>query len=428
MLLRSFKLIFATLFALLLSVACGGGNSAPAPTNVVALAGESSVTVSWDVVPGVEYWVFALPTSLAPTETKKMESWIGLPGGATRLNVTSPYVLSGLPNGTSFSFSVNARTSGGPGGPGSTPVTVTPQIAGINWSAGSAIPAAPELRSVAYGAITTSTTVNSVTTTTTTSSMYVAAGRAGAMYSSPNGETWSAINFATSANLNGASYFATYKLVGDGGLVLTSPDTVSWTTRNSNTTQNLYAIASNNSNLNVAVGANGTIIASNDGTNWTAATSSATTSHLYAVTYNSGVWIAVGAAGTVVTSSDGLTWHSATSGSTADLRGVAANTRVSTAGVLTTTFVAVGANGTVLSSTNASTWTSQTLPGAGNLNAITYGTQLVTVGAGGKIFYSTDGAAWTAATSFTGNDLYALAHGLYVYAAVGAAGTNLLSK
>ena len=85
MLLRSFKLLFATLFAALLGVACGG-DSAPAPTNVVALAGESSVTVSWDVVPGVEYWVFAVPTSLAPTDTKKMESWIGLPGGASRLN------------------------------------------------------------------------------------------------------------------------------------------------------------------------------------------------------------------------------------------------------------------------------------------------------------------------------------------------------
>ena len=427
MLLRSFKLLFATLFAALLGVACGG-DSAPAPTNVVALAGESSVTVSWDVVPGVEYWVFAVPTSLAPTDTQKMESWIGLPGGATRLNVTSPYVLSGLPNGTSFSFSVNARTSGGPGGPGSAPVTATPQIAGINWSAGSTIPATSELRSVAYGAITTTTTVSSVTTTTTTSPTYVAAGNAGVMYSSPDAVTWSAINFATSANLNGASYFATYKLVGDAGLVMTSPDAATWTTRSSGTTQNLYAITSNVSTLNVAVGANGTIIASNDGAVWTAATSSATTSHLYAVTYNSGVWIAVGAGGTVVTSSDGLTWRSASSGSTADLRGVAANTQVSTTGVLTTTFVAVGANGTVLTSSDAVTWTSQTLPTAGGLNAITYGTQFVTVGAGGKIFYSANGTAWTAATSATGNDLYALAHGLNVYTAVGAAGTNLLSK
>lgn len=427
MLLRSFKLLFATLFAALLSVACGG-DSAPAPTNVVVRPGESSVTVSWDATPGVEYWVFAVPASLAPADTKKMEGWIGLPGGATWLNVTSPYVVSGLPNGTSFSFSVNARTSGGPGGPGSAPVTATPQIAGINWSAGSTIPATSELRSVAFGAITTSTTVNSVTTTTTTSPMYVTAGNGGVMYSSPDAVTWSAINFATSANLNGASYFTTYKLVGDAGLVLTSPDAATWTTRASGTTQNLYAITSNVSTLNVAVGANGTIIASNDGTSWTAATSSATTSHLYAVTYNSGVWIAVGAGGTVVTSSDGLTWHSASSGTTADLRGVAANTQVSATGILTTTFIAVGANGTVLTSTDASSWTSQTLPVAGSLNAITYGTQFVTVGTGGKIFYSTDGAAWTAATSATGSDLYALTHGLYAYAAVGAAGTNLLSR
>ncbi len=427
MFLRPFKLFCATLFAVLLSVACGG-DPAPAPIAVTVLSGESSATVTWDMAPGVEYWVFAVPTSAAPSQTKTMEQWIGLPGSVTRLNVTSPYVVSGLPNGTSYSFSVNARTSGGPGGPGSTPVTATAQIAGIHWSAGGTIAPSSQLRSVVYGAITTTSIVNSVTTTTTVSPMYVAAGMGGVMYSSADTATWSAINFATSANLNGASYFGSYKLVGDGGLVLTSPDAVTWTARSSGTTNNLYAIASNYTNANVAVGANGTIIASSDGTTWTPATNSGTSSDLYAVTYFNGSWLAVGAGGAMVVSTDALNWHSVASGTTADLRGIAASTQISASLVVTTTYVAVGASGTVLSSNDTINWSSQTLNGAGDLNAIVYGTQYVTVGAGGKIFYSTDGLAWTAATSGTSSDLVALAHGQYLYAAVGAAGTNLLSR
>jgi hypothetical protein len=341
-------------------------------------------------------------------------------------------VVAGLTNGISYSFSVNARTNGGPGGPGATPVTATPVIAGSNWSAGTPI-STNDFLAVTYGAVTTTTVTNSITTTTTTKSTYVAAGSAGAMYSSPDGITWSAINYATTSDLNGAAFFGSYKLVGNGGVVLTSADAITWIPQSSRTTKDLYAIASNNLNLNVAVGAAGTIITSPDGVVWTAATNSATTEDLYAVSYNSygsGTWVAVGAGGTLIESADGLTWHSVASGTTADLHGLAATTTVSTAGVITSTFVAAGAAGTVLSRVDGGNWTPQVLPGASNvqLHAVTYGTQFVAVGEGGKIFFSTNGSNWTAATSNNGKALYAVVHGLYSYSAVGAAGTNLLSK
>ena len=430
MFLRSFKLFVAALAAalVLLSVGCGNGEPAPAPTGLTVSAGEASATVTWNMTDGVEYWLFFGPSSVAPTTTSSMQGWFGLPGGNVLLKATSPYVVTGLPDGLSYSFSVNARTNGGPGGPGSTAVTVTPRIAGTSWLAGSTVPATTDLRSVTFGATTGTTTTVPVNT-------YVAAGTGGAIYSSLDGATWSAVNGASSRNINAAAYFGTFKLVGDGGLVLLSSDAASWTAQTSGTTQNLYALASNSLNLNVAVGANGTIISSADGINWTAATSSGTTRDLYAVTYaayGSGLWLAVGAGGTMVQSTDGLTWTSVASNTLTDLRSIAYGTQLSTSttGVLTATsqFVVVGAAGSVLSSTDGATWSTQTLAGAGNLNAVTYGAQYVAVGAGGKIFISADGASWTATTPVTSQNLYAVARGALTYSAVGATGTNLLSK
>jgi len=428
MFLRSFKLFVAALTAALLSVACGNGEPAPAPTGLVVSAGEASATVTWSMTDGVEYWLFFGPSSLAPATTSSMQGWFGLPGGNVLLKATSPYLVTGLANGLDYSFSVNARTNGGPGGPGSTAVTVTPRIAGSSWLASSAVSGAPDLRSVTFGATTGTATTVPVNT-------YVAAGTGGAIYSSLDGTTWSAVNYASSTNINAAGYFGSFKLVGDGGLVLLSSDAASWTAQTSGTTQNLYAIASNSLNLNVAVGANGTIISSADGISWTAATNSGTTRDLYAVTYaayGSGLWLAVGAGGTMVQSTDALTWSSVASNTLADLRGITYGTMfsTSTAGVITTTseFVAVGAAGTVLSSADGANWSTQTLAGTGSLNAVTYGAQYVAVGTGGKVFISADGVSWTATTPVTSQNLYAVARATLTYSAVGAAGTNLLSK
>ncbi len=422
MTLRFFKLFVATLFAALMTVACGNDAPAPAPTGLAVSANESGVTVTWDMNDGVEYWLFFGPSSLVPATTASMQSWFGLPGGNVLLKVSSPFVVTGLANGASYSFSVNARTNGGPGGPGATPVAATPRLAGATWSAASAISGGNNLRSVTYGATTLTASATSVST-------FVAAGTGGAVYSSLDGTSWNAVNYASAGNINGAAYFGTFKLVGDGGLVLLSSDAATWTAQTSATTQNLYAITSNNLNLNVAVGANGTIITSVDGITWTAASNTATTRDLYAVvytTYNGGTWLAVGAGGTMVQSSDGLTWTNVISKTLADLRGISYG--VTSLSTLATAFVAVGASGTVLTSTDGANWTLQTLPGANALNAVTYGMQFVTVGAAGNIFYSTDGVSWTLAPAASNQNLYAVARGDLLYSAVGAAGSNLLSR
>lgn len=410
--LRFFRVWMAALAVAVLSVACGGGSTAPTPSGLTAVAGETTVTVTWAMDAGVEYWLFLAPTSVAPTNNNSMHDWFGLTGGNVLMKVSSPYVVSGLTNGTSYSFSVNGRISGGPGGAGAPTVSATPRLAGASWTLGTPV-ATADFNSLTLGA------------------KYVAAGNSGALYSSTDGTTWTAITPSpTTSKLNGASYLGTYKVVGNGGEIFTSSDAVTWTQRSSGTTKNLYAIASNGLNLSVAVGEGGTILTSADGVAWTAATSSATSSDLYAVTFSSysgGTWIAVGAGGTIVTSTNGLVWTD-TLHAGADLRGVASGLNASNSAI---TLVAVGASGTALSSTNSTTWTSQTLTGVGTntMNAVTYGTQFVTVGNGGMRYVSTDGATWTqATTSATTANLMAVVRGPLSYVAVGAAGTNLLAK
>ncbi len=413
MIFRSIKTFASLLLAALLTVSCGG-DSAPPPTGLTARAGETNVTLSWDMVAGVEYWVFSAPTAVAPTAVdSNMIKWIGILGGDTVVKASSPHVVSGLANGLSYSFSVNGRTDGGPGGTGAKPVTATPVLAGSNWTAGPVdVLAGKNLRSLARGTV------------------YLAAGQSGAMASSADGVSWTAISAATGRNLNGATFYGNYKVVGDAGVALTSTDAVAWTMQSTGTTENLYAIASNNANLNVAVGAKGTIISSPDGASWSAV-KSVTSRDLYGVAYGAAGWVAVGAAGTVLQSADGVNWTVGVSGTNADLRGVAAGSAAAAAGSTLSTlmFVATGASGTVLSSSDGTNWTAQSLPGKADLNAVCYGTQFVAVGSGGAIFTSTDGLGWTAAaTSKAGGAMYAVARGTLAYAAVGDAGANLSSR
>lgn len=124
---RSFKPLAAVLLAAVLTASCGGGgSSAPAPTGLAVVAGDTLVTLTWDMVGDVEYWMFDGPSNVVPSSTANMSNWIGLPGGAAVAKVTSPLVVSSLTNGVSYTFSINGRIKGGPGGPGATPVTATP--------------------------------------------------------------------------------------------------------------------------------------------------------------------------------------------------------------------------------------------------------------------------------------------------------------
>ncbi len=375
--------------------ACGGSNGdpAPAPTGVAVTPGDGNVKVSWNAQPGVEYWIFYAPGTDITTE-----NWIKLAGARVIREATSPQTIGGLLNGTTYAFTINGRTNGGPGGPGTPAVTATPRPAGANWSVGASL-GASDLRGVVYG------------------SKFLAVGADGAAFSSADGLTWTPSPTGTTTALNSVTFSsAGYVAVGDGGTILTSTDLATWTARSSATSNALNGVAFNGVNVHVVVGDGGTILTSTDtGVTWTAA-ASGTTQALYGVAFAAGKFVAVGAAGTLLTSADGSTWTAVASQTTQDLRALAFGA---------STIVAVGAAGTVITSPDAATWTAQPAIGAADLAAVAFGSQFVAVGSGGAIFTSADGVTWTAQSSGTTNALNAVASGNFGFVAVGATGTNL---
>ena len=433
---RSLMLV-AAILAGLLSAGCGGrGHSADPPAAGLTLVpGDGVVTVSWSMDSGVDYWLF-----YADSPSISTSNWTSIPGSLSVIGATSPYLATGstgLINGATYSFTLNGRTNGGPGGPGTPSASAIPRLAGTAtaslpapWAAGVA-PGANDLRGVTYGTV------------------FVAVGANGAMFSSADGIQWTALNSGVAGNLNAADFLAVYLAAGDGGVMLYSIDAVTLTAQTTGTGNNLYSIANNQVNLFVAVGAHGTILNSSDGKTWVAAASSekATTEDLRAVSHASGgAWVAVGTNGALITSSDGSNWTSVISNAGLNtLYGVAAgmNTVYTVAsGLIPATsvfsYAAVGAGGTLVTSLDAVTWTRQPDIGAGarTLFAVTHsaplsGSQFVAVGAGGSIFTSADGNTWAGPQpSTTTSNLTAIVHApsLHSYTAVGAAGVNLLAK
>ncbi|MBS0346340.1 MAG: hypothetical protein JSR69_07750 [Proteobacteria bacterium] len=410
---RRRQFITAILSAAVLSACGGGGSSAPAPTIKSVTAGDTQIVIDWVQEPGVEYWLWfkAADTVSAGEKT-----------ASYRLAITAPYILTGLTNDTKYAITINGRTNGGPGGPGSVVQTATPRAAGSVWLAGGALGSSNAIRSVAYGLSSSSATTYS----------YVAVGDDGVIYSSPayvsaTALSWTQVRAASGTALNAALYaLAKYVAVGDGGSVLTSTDTTTWAAATSGTTAKLNALATNSS-IVVAVGANGTILHSSDGTTWTAATLVPTTNDLYGVTYSAlGLWVAVGANGTLLTSSDGATWTAGNSGTTATLKAAASMSTVTTSGSTTYSIVAVGAGGVILSSTTGTAWSVQT-QGSADLNAAASSSRFVALGDNGAVYSSTDGTTWTAASSPNSNTMYGVIHADNIFTAVGAAGTSIYS-
>jgi photosystem II stability/assembly factor-like uncharacterized protein len=415
-----------------------GASSAPQPTNVAVAAKDSRVVVTWDSIPGVTYWVFtAAGTGVTPTNCSSMATC------GTTLYAMSPQTVSSLPgiygtfgtvpltNGVQYSFTVNGRINGGPGGPGSPAIEATPRLAGNTWNTGPNA-GTTDLRGVAYGA-----------------GWFVATGLGGSSYYSLDGNIWTALSNTSqtdfyAVNFNGAVFLG----VGANGNVMSlSPGQVSWTQQYIVTNNTLYAITNNGAGFVVAAGDKGTIITSPDGANWTTQ-SSPTGSPLYGLAYGvvrgavgGGTFVAVGAAGTLLYSTDGVTWYKATSPlPTIDLKGVTyGGADTNGYGV----FVAVGKSGTVLTSEDGINWTQQTsttIPNASNLNSVTYTTyrRFMAVGDDGNIYYSeyylngsntvgNGGTVWTQVTPpVTTSAIKAITTGgLYDYSAVGAGGLNL---
>jgi photosystem II stability/assembly factor-like uncharacterized protein len=417
-----------------------GGSTAPPPNNVVATAKDSRVVLTWDMVPGVQYWIWeSTVPGVTPQNCSSNASCY------TATNATSPASVSSyisgtstpLVNGTTYYYSINGRTGGGPGGTGSMAVSATPRLSGATWTTGTAATTS-SLRGVTYG-------------TTAYGTIFVAVGDGGALYSSSdigsslsNGNNWvaAASNPAAGINFRGATFDAglvKYMAAGSGGVILQSLDGTNWTLTTSSTyiTQPLYSIANNGGNTIVATGAAGTILTSTDGgATWPTQTISGAPA-LNGVTYGYVTalvgyrFVAVGAGGTLLYSSDGSTWAAATPPSPISTSSVFNSVTYGlVAGV--GTFAAVTADGYVTTSTDGVSWTSPVQVST-TLNSVTasmnaYTSSFVAVDNLGNIFRSIDGGlTWPQVYTGTGA-LFAVAHGsLLDYSAVGVSGLNLYS-
>ena len=379
----------------------GGGSAESPPADVKVVAGDGGVTVSWTMQSGVEYWVFSAASgSISPG------SWASLPQPRVVRNATSPQIVAGLTNGTTYSFTVNARSSGGPGGSGSPSISVVPRLAGLQWNQGLPL-ASSNLRGLGFVLVTSP-------------GVFVTVGAAGTAFASVDAINWTPVTSGVTTDLNAVAFGGgKWVAVGAGGVTINSVDAATWSTASSGTTNDLYALAVGANGV-VAVGANGTILRSADGgLNWSVQ-ASGTTANLYGVTYANGKYIAVGAAGTVLTSVDGNSWTVGTAAGTKDLKSVA----YSTPRLL---YVAVGANGVMFSSPDAVTWTAITPVTTNTLNSVSFGNQFTAVGDIGTILASTDGVNWQVVQSGTVANLNAVLFALVGYAAVGAGGVNLTS-
>lgn len=389
------------LAAVALVASCGGSNTdnAPttAPTGFAVEAGDTSVVVTWDMEPGLTYWIFS---AAAPSITR--DSYSRFAGARITQPATSPQIISALANGTTYSFLINATRDGSAAGPATMSIAAVPRLAGAIWTAGA--PLGADLNTIGFG-----------------SAKYVAAGAGGAIFTRGLASTdaWTPATSGVTASLNAIVTGGTIVIVGDNGSILTSADTVTWTAQASGTTARLNNVTFGQLAY-VAVGDNGTILRSTDATTWTAV-ASGTTSNLYAVTVLGTSIVAGGANGTLLSSTDGgLTWTPLASGTTSTLRALVAST---------TSYVAVGDGGTILTSIDLNTWTAQTSPTTQALRRVVFGTQLVAVGSGGVALTSPDGISWTAVNTGTTAELRGLLRGLsFDYFAVGVGGVNLVSR
>ncbi len=208
---------------------------------------------------------------------------------------------------------------------------------GITWKPAAPNSAFAPLTAVAYG-----------------QQRYVAVGPASAIFTSPDGTTWTQRPISNTAAFSSLAAGPSAFVAGSSGSsIYSSPDGTTWTQRAFGTTFPVRGVAYGAGRF-VAVGDGGNIRHSPDGTTWTAATSGVTTA-LLAVGYWDDVgFLAVGSSGVILNSADGLTWSQRESGIAENL-GALARTPLG--------FVAAGGTqGTLLISLDSISWSLSALP------------------------------------------------------------------
>ena len=247
----------------------------------------------------------------------------------------------------------------------------------------------------------------------------------GAIWTSPDGNTWTARNTAiTYDKLNAMAYGnGTFVTVGDGS-ILTSLDGVSYVARATEDNYNLNGIAFGNGTF-VGVGS-GLIVTSSDEVTWTQSTSYPEYSYQN-IAYGNGMFVAVGFFGEIATSTNATSWTNQTTGVSYDLTDVTYGNN---------NFVAVGYGynnqndivGAALSSTNGINWIASNPGTTSQLTSVAYANGVfVAVGTGGTILSSTDGQTWSNSSSGTTDNFSGVTSGNGIFVATGSNGVLLSS-
>ncbi len=424
-------MVLASLIAL---AGCHRQADAPrdAPTGLAVAPGEGQVTVSWDQLPGLTYWIFFQAGSTVTAAA---------PGVPLIFDAQSPRIVFPLANGTQYAFVMNSTNRDSRAGPSTPVVLAAPRLAGASWTSGAPLGSPPQnLNGVAY-APTTNTIVavgNSAAGTPPAPTIF--AGAFNYTNASPPGVTaWtpatsipSGVGDLSAVIASGSLFIA----LGTDGSILMSPDGNTWTAKTSvpsggaggpRMNSIAFGIASG-ATIYVAVGDGGNIFTSTDLSAWAPAASN-TTNNLHNVSFPNGTFVATGASGTLLTSADAVTWTLQNSSTPNALRGATYG-----AGSAGAYYVVVGDSGTILTSPDGTTWSSATLPGLPNLRAIRFGTRFVAVGLGGVVAYSDDAISWPLSSvpgfppGSPAPDLTSIIFTPAMYLAVGPSGANAVSR
>ncbi|HET7765557.1 MAG TPA: hypothetical protein VFK92_10775 [Burkholderiales bacterium] len=435
------RYLIPVIAALVVLSGCHAKASAPgeAPTGVTATQGDGLVVMKWDVLPDLTYWIF-----FQAGDTVDVAS----PNSTVIRRAVAPRVVSGLTNGTTYAFAMNATHNDSSAGPSSTPVLKAPALAGASWFAGTPLPLGgppANLRDIAlsgsrFVVVGDATTTAGVTTSTIFAGDFdYTEGLFNFVPGNPQGvAAWMPpvtlpLNFTLDLS---SVIFApgTYVALSPAGPVIVSADGLNWTQPGSVPANGLSAIAfgfvGQVTATYVVVGAGGAIYLNSGGNLQTWVPQNSTTvSDLNGIFSLNIGFVVTGAGGTLLTSADGQAWSLVTTGTTNTLRGVAFCAACALGAIR---YVAVGDAGTVVTSSDGVNWNPAiTLAGAPNLRGVTVGgssgTRFLAVGQGGAVAYSDDGIVWTAASSGS-SDLAKVLYTGGLYLGVGDAGANAVSR
>jgi hypothetical protein len=341
-------------------------------TNLTAVPGRDYVDLSWD--------------DPADGSFDRVEiTWTAGAGGfAVADKGVWRATLTGLTEGTAYTFTVRAVDAGGRPGTGVSSETATPQEFS-RWTVnqlGSA-----SILNIAGNTDRFVSAVASTTPLTTPSPVY----------RSPNGKTWTYTTVSTTVP-SGTS----------GALTWTFPaNKIAWL-----------------NNKFIAVGASGIMASSSDGTawEWVFGTSSDVispfgTTAIYDIAWSGSTYVAVGASGKMAYSSDGITWNAIAAGTEAGQSGFAATIPINRVAWSGGKFVAVGGTTTssaIATSSDGINWTAvlDASPFTKSIKDIAWGNgKFVAVDSAGVIAWSTDGSSWTKVGPGSGYAFNAVAWG-----------------